>query len=407
LDNQKKHIVIITHYFTPFNNVAANRMNAFAKYLPKEKYDVSILTILRPGEDEKSIEFDSVHVNRIKSGGLFKLFSFEKKSSFFIHKLKTAWNVLLRRFVNHEESWIKNGLHELNEMHQKNPIDIVISSFGPVSPHKLACQFKKEHKNTGWITDMRDEMSANPFIDDALRLEYQKIEELVALHASGLASVSQPIVDDFKEKLGPELKYKLIKNGFDHERKPKSRFNDVFTFTYVGTFYGVRKPSTFFKALIELLKEQSDFNFEIKLIGTPNNFNIPKELESHIKWVDKVSNTEAVDFMESSDVNVIIHPRSKVKGIYTGKLFEYLSVHKPILGLLDTDDVAAQLIEECKAGFYAEFDDITGIKENIMMCFELWKKKEDLPYESSVILEQHRSHQVKNLDQLIEEVIGR
>lgn len=407
MDNQKKHIVIVTHYFKPFNNVAANRMNAFAKYLPKEKYDVSVLTLCRPNDLKQSIEFDSVEVVRAKSGGMFKLFSFEKKSSFFIHKLKTAWNVLLRKFVNHEVSWINNGLNELNQMHQNKSIDVIISSFGPISPHKLAYQFKKDHKEVRWITDMRDEMSANPFIDDALRLEYEKIEKLVATYASGLASVSQPIVDDFKSKLGSGLSYKLIKNGFDHDRKPKSRFNDVFTFTYVGTFYGERKPHTFFKALIDLIKEQSNFNFEIKLIGTPNNFNIPKELNEHISWVDKVSNIEAVDYMEASDVNVIIHPRSNVKGIYTGKLFEYLSVHKPILGLLDTDDVAAELISQCKAGFCSEFDDIQGIKENILSCFELWKAKKDLNYESSVILEQHRSHQVKHLDQLIEEVIER
>ena len=45
------------------------------------------------------------------------------------------------------------------------------------------------------------------------------------------------------------IHYLEVRNGFDHELKAFDHFNPVFTFTYAGTFYGKRKPDTFFQAL--------------------------------------------------------------------------------------------------------------------------------------------------------------
>ena len=46
------------------------------------------------------------------------------------------------------------------------------------------------------------------------------------------------------------------------------------------------------------------------------------------------------------DFNLFVHPRSERKGVYTGKLFDYISAAKPILACVDKDDVAAKMIEE-------------------------------------------------------------
>ena len=61
------------------------------------------------------------------------------------------------------------------------------------------------------------------------------------------------------------------------------------------------------------------------------------------------------------DTLVVIHSTGR-KGVYTGKLFDYLATNKPILALCDPEDVVGRLLNETKAGFTVDNADIEGIK---------------------------------------------
>jgi hypothetical protein len=103
----------------------------------------------------------------------------------------------------------------------------------------------------------------------------------------------------------------------------------------------------------------------------------------------------------------MIHPPTEAKGIFTGKLFDYLSVEKPVLALVDTEDVAAALIEECKAGLAVDFYENDEICKAISDLIHRWENNEKFPFDSSKIKSLHRRFQVQKLDELMQELSRR
>ena len=57
---------------------------------------------------------------------------------------------------------------------------------------------------------------------------------------------------------------------------------------------------------------------------------------------------EALAILRQLDVLVMIHPTGR-RGVYTGKVFDYLASNKPILALFDPRDVVADLLAETRA----------------------------------------------------------
>ena len=85
------------------------------------------------------------------------------------------------------------------------------------------------------------------------------------------------------------------------------------------------------------------------------------------------------------------------KGVYSGKLFDYLATNKPILALYDPNDVVAPLLAKTKAGFIVDDADKEGIKNMIMKCYQIWKNKEVLPRDWDKIKQYSRRNQVQIL----------
>ena len=105
--------------------------------------------------------------------------------------------------------------------------------------------------------------------------------------------------------------------------------------------------------------------------------------------------------MRQADCLLLILPKVVQKGVYSGKLFEYLGCKRPILATVDKTDVAADLIQKCNAGFVADFDDVQEIEQCIEQAYTLWERKESLPMNDELIMWHHRKNQVKILNDLI------
>jgi hypothetical protein len=114
---------------------------------------------------------------------------------------------------------------------------------------------------------------------------------------------------------------------------------------------------------------------------------------------------EAIHKMAEMDLNIQLHPRSEQKGIFTGKLFDYISVQKPVLALVDSEDVAAQLINEFNCGYVAEFSELEENKNMLLAAFTDWENHK-LKFATNEQVESlHRNKQVEKLMKLINELI--
>lgn len=387
----KKRLALITTYFPPANGVAVNRMRAFANYL-SESFEVEVFTI-----GEQFTQHDNFIVHGVTTPAFFDKVAHVQQDSKLKHHLKTIINIVfLKTGITQNKFWQKRIKGKLETRHQEMPFDVIVSSFAPIETHELAYNLKRSNPSVLWVADMRDEMSKNPFAIGFVKKSLRKKELRFQHEIDLLTTVSAPIMEDFKVLMPGVKSFLEIRNGFDHEIVPRRTYNDVFTMLYAGTLYGDNKPTVFFKVLSELVDNKEIENFKIQFLGTSKNFKIPQNLDKYVEFVPKVSYNEAVERMNNSDCNLLFCvPTSK--GRFTGKVFDYLSVETPILGLLDTEDVASELIVDVNGGLVGDFYDEEQAKSNLLALYSMWQEKRTLDMKSDAIQSLHRRNQVGKL----------
>ncbi len=407
ISENKKHIVFITAWFYPVNKVASFRINAFAKYLDKHKFDVSVISYNDDNLIQSETIFDRIQVYREKGTSLFQVRRQKVGENWFVHNLKSLNNKIVLYFSKEDyPGWSYSVLKRLIAINNKQKIDCIISSFAPVDSHVAAYQFKRFNPNVKWIADMRDEMSENSYFSNKTKAKLLGWEKKMDIHLNAVVSVSKPILNSFKNSFfNSSIVYSEIRNGYDHNHKPKENFNKKFTLLFAGTFYDQIKPDFFFKALINLenQKKLGDF-WEFILLGTHENFSKPNSLKYHLKILPPVNYDEAINQIFAADCNVLILPSNRPKGVYSGKLFDYISAGKPIIALGDKEDVAANLINDLGIGVVVDFYNLEDIEKGILYMYNLWSKKISLNLDPLKIEALHRKNQTLELENLIEKL---
>ncbi|TNE76503.1 MAG: hypothetical protein EP333_02430 [Bacteroidetes bacterium] len=395
----KTKILLITAWFPPTKGVAVNRMESFVEYLSSDN-DVTVLTL---GERDVVLNNDNGVVHYIGGSSFWNKIKHKQSDGKFLHHLKSLINVLTARLgVSSYGAWKRKALKRGLQLNGQESFDILISSYAPVEAHEIAYEMKLASPDLIWIADMRDEMSGNPFASENERSKLRQKEKQFAPFVDVITSVAEPILNEFKT-LMPEVKEFIeVRNGYNHNVQPKSNFNEVYTIVYAGTFYGKRKPDYFFQSIQELLKD-GDIGDDIKFkfLGTNHNFTIPAELERFVEFIPPLPYKDAIEEMAAADCNLMVNPPLGTKGQFSGKIFDYASVQKPILAFIDLDDVAADLIRDYNIGIPVGFDDVQGGKEAIRTLYGYWQRKEPYPVKRERIGELHRKFQVEKLNSFI------
>lgn len=402
---KKKHLVLVTTWFPPTNGVAVNRMEAFVKYFDKDKFDVSVIALKKDNTAKSEEVIDGANIYRLTNHSFFKLAEFNKRHSRVMHYGKVIWNYFVRFITKHPlQNWMTAVNQKLIELNKYKTIDIVITSSSPTESHIAAFKFLIAHPNVKWIADCRDELSLNPHQDIAAKKMNESVEEFINKRASILTTVSEPIANDFA-RLCPDLKVEEIRNGHNLElpRENDYHFNELFTIVYAGTFYGLRKPHNFFKALLDFIKfDEFTRKVHVKFVGTPRNFEIPAHNNITVEFIEQCTYREACEYQLNADANLLILPKLEAKGVYSGKLFDYLACCKPIIAVVDPSDVAAQLIRDCNAGYIADFDNVKEIETAIYVAYQDWNTKTISNCNRDKIEKLHRRYQVEKLNHLID-----
>jgi hypothetical protein len=370
-------------------------MEAYAKYLCLAGHKVSVLT---EGEQDENCIWEGCNISYIKERENFIHLRFYETDSVIWHKIKAGLNHLSNQiFLDKKPFWRKKALKKALKIVTEENISVMLSTYGYLSPHLMALKIKKINKEIKWIADFRDEMSTDPAFLKLTQYRLKKIEKKILNTTDLVVSISKPIIHDLKSNSNKD-NFLEINNGYDFEESKECSFQQYFTLSYIGSFFGIKKPDNLFYALKEL-KEQYKIpsNFVLKLIGNQKYLDIPDSIRDNVIEKGKIPHDKAIDEMKKSDVLLMIQPTSIQKGIYTGKLFEYLAINKNILALIDTDDVAAQLIEATNSGISVDNSDIDNIKKAICELYDRWINKISPSKEWDLIKEFSREKQVQKL----------
>jgi glycosyltransferase involved in cell wall biosynthesis len=405
----KRHLLILSIYYPPFPSIASERLSSFAKYIDKNLFDVTVICLdpdIKSSDVEGGLDANGARVFRLPNHALLKKALFNRGSGRIVHKLKALYNILLGFiFLDEYRTWVKAAVALAERLIGTEGVSFILSSYAPVAPHRAALTLKKRYPLIRWIADMRDEMSANCFLPAIMRRRLKPLEKDIMCSADAVTTVSKPILNDFRKASRKKDQYfEEVRNGFDFDLgECPSPQTKRFVIAYTGTMYGRYTPYVFFSALERLLVEHGNsIKFDIRIVGTVKPLLIAPILRPYITFEKQVPHAAAVEIMKQSSLLLLFHPKGGRKGVYTGKLFEYLASLRPILAIVDPTDVAACLIREAKAGYIADSDNIEEIKLRILEAYRDWKEGKPYLPNREIILRHHRREQAQILQNLIE-----
>ena len=388
------NILIVCNYFYPNNGIASFRLNAFAKYFQQAGHSVSVVT--EGGRDQTTL-WHGCEIHYVKD----PVISLSKTDSLLQRRKKWTPRRILtalqsRLLLDYKWLWQFRAYRKAHELTSSRRFDVVLSSYGNLSSHRIAYQL---HKKTRiyWIADMRDEMSKWPWLSSINKRRLLSYERKILKEADLVLSVSAPLVEDFKQTGGGIDKVIEITNGYDYEEIHSVSFQPVYTMAFTGHFYNSITPDKWFRAFSELIAEGAvPADSRILIIGNNIPLSVPENMKSNVFQLRQVNHDEVIRKTQEADTLVVVHPKGR-KGVYTGKLFDYLGTNKPILAICAPDDVIGSLLEETHSGFTADESDNEDVKRMILRCYSLWKNKEVLPRDWDKIRQYTRKNQVKKL----------
>jgi len=359
-----KKVLIITYYYPPDNNGGVERPYRFAKYLPEYGYDPIVITTDAYGkmQGEKNVHrfWDlgaEKNQNKIGRGLLFFLKGLRKTIA-SIHLL------------SYDFFWYVNARTTIDKIVSQNKIDIIFSTYLPISTVLLGLHLKRKYK-ISLVVDFRDGLLFEGLEEFNIIQKFfaKRLEKRIVEDADFITTVSPPITEYFKEEYSIE-NVATIYNGFDDEEldvigdnyQPKLGARP-FLIKYFGRFGKSSRncnPENFFRAL-SVLKEKgvidkNSFNLvmftdlldsELSLIG---EFRI----NDIVTINDIINRGDALREMRDCDF-LLFHGDVQRTSVVSSKLMEYIFMDKPILGICRGNE-AERIIRRTSTGVTTGFE---------------------------------------------------
>jgi glycosyltransferase involved in cell wall biosynthesis len=160
-----------------------------------------------------------------------------------------------------------------------------------------------------------------------------------------------------------------IPNGFDPDDVKSAPLTREFTITYTGLIYkGKQDPVLLLKALHELIEEGviDPRVTKVRFFGILANW-LGQEIKRYrldgvVKQYGIVPRKIALKKQRESQILLLLNWNDpEERGMYTGKVFEYLAAKRPILAIGGAKGVISELLEETVVGVHTL--NIASLKE--------------------------------------------
>lgn len=292
------------------------------------------------------------------------------------------------RMPDFADFWIRPAFKSIEK---SGSWDLVISTAGPYAVHIIGEKMKKRGLARRWIADYRDNWSDNHIYPGLFPFTVIEslLEKKLMRSADAIVATSGAFASKMKSRY-PHDKVHVIENGFDPDDfaalpKPSIFPQDgKFRIVYTGTIYpGKQDPSPFFQALAELRSDK----LEVLFVGHQHD-HLEKLIERYgvascIRLLGFVSREEALRMQRDANLLLfIVWKNLAERGVYSGKIYEYLFSGTPILAIGAQDMEESQaLILESRAG--VALHDPQSIKHYLEE--QLQKEKSRTSPDSSVI----------------------
>jgi glycosyltransferase involved in cell wall biosynthesis len=404
----QNQVLLISYYWPPSGGAGVHRWLRFSKYFKDFGWNLHVYCpqdAFWPVIDESLNELvsDDLYIIRRKifepqkflgksnpnaSAGLTK----HKKSSFLQNLI-----IWLRGNLFVPDSrvfWVKPSIRKLRKYLQEHPeIKTIISTGPPHSMHLIARQLKKEFK-LNWVADFRDPWTEIDFYKDLKPSKpvdrlHKKLEKAVLTEADHIVTVSEGCAEGLNQI--SNRKIEVIYNGFNTEEFDEKaiQLDEKFTIAHFGSMPFSRNPEVLWQTLAKLKVNKHPILDEllINLIGTVDIQVKARiqfyQLEAHIQYIPSISFNESIEKQKQSQVLLLVgNNTGNVKGILTGKVFEYIGVKRPILAIGEKNSDLENLIRTSACGGFIAFEDIDTCERFLIETFQKYQSKTNYLIES-------------------------
>lgn len=418
-------ILIVSYFFPPFNTMGAVRVGKMAKFLYRMGHELKVISASnQPLQPTLPLEIpeDSVYYTRclnvnaipeILLGGRRRVaaegFVPKGRSRNLLRELGRLYKTVTN-FPDGQIGWYPFAVQAALCLLATWKPDLIYASAMPYTSLLAARRLSKKF-GIPWVAELRDLWVDHHFYQyPGWRKKIEDIlEHRICQSAAGIVTVSEPLAEILRAKY--QVPVRVILNGFDPEDYPETmvdRSNDQFLrIVYTGMIYeGKQDPSPLFAALKLLGPEAKKVRIEFygrylepaRLLA--KRYGVEQQVVVH----PTVPYRESMARQKAADVLLLLlwnDPRGK--GLFSGKLFEYLGAGRPVLAIGPDDNVAAALIRERLAGVVA------GEPEEIASVLRRWIAIREHgpipPIDTSMVRDFTREEQARRLMEFLHEVI--
>ena len=243
---------------------------------------------------------------------------------------------------------------------------VIVASGPPFSAFFVAARIARQG-GVPWVADYRDLWTVSSYylLGPVRRRVDRAIESRLLRTVSLVTTVSQPLADEMHHAFG--VRSEVVLNGYDPSDlatlTPASdeRSGLPLRIVYAGEIYeGKRDPEPLFIALASmgLGPHQVLVEFYGDTVQPVEDAARRHGVECLVRCGPRLPHTESVALQQGADVLLLLTWNDPgERGVYTGKLFEYLGARRPILMLGFPEGVAADLVRCRDAGVIANDPD--------------------------------------------------
>jgi len=349
VDDARPHLILLAYLYPPHQEIGALRPFRFRKYLERMGHTCHVITA-----SPQTGNSPGVAVVPDELGALW--------DSPGARLPPKAWMELLFRklmFPGHVGFlWSRAAAAECRRIVSGNPGArfVVFSTYPPMG--SLLAGLLARRRSTPWIADLRDPIGGSATVLRWLRVRFwTRVLETLSFRAADAVIANVQAAADAWRRRYPWLGRRLhvIYNGFDPEDAPHARpipARDHRLIVHAGALYHGRNPNLVIESLSRLRRQgipEAAYARILLLGGVDFRAGLNQALQDEAQregWLEMrppVPRTEALRTLEHADGLLLVQPQSNLQ--VPGKLFEYISIGRPILALVPRESAIESILQ--------------------------------------------------------------
>jgi glycosyltransferase involved in cell wall biosynthesis len=391
------NVLLVNYTFPPVGGVNVLRVASLARYLPAHGIRVDVLTTRNPssvGTDPSQLKDIPAEVTVHRTMTLDLPFGIKKTIKRLLTGSRPPTEQApkdtpagkpnpIKRIIQDallpdpQVAWVPILTRAAHRIVRDRKIDLVLISCAPFSTLRLAETLRKQFPRLPIVLDFRDEWLSTTF--DVASFNFSRTERArtfsiqaearAVASATSVVSVTEAGRREIRSRYPqqPEQKFQYIPNGFDATRlsltaaAPAARTDPRIVITYVGSVYASTEPTKLVEAL-KSLPAQVRSRFLVRFIGhieEPRYRAALLELGDMVELQGYLPQRAALAAMNEADyVLLVTHDRLNV----SAKFYDYVGAGKPILACVHKDGDVRRLLEQLRAGWWADSQDVAAMR---------------------------------------------